>query len=97
MNERGNGIYVWNAPGSVVEGNDVRYGRDGIFTNTSRKNIFRNNTVPRSALCRALHVYHDSEVSGNVSIGNHLGYAIMFSDRVKVTNNLSRSRIAGMG
>lgn len=89
MNERGNGIYVWNAPGAVVEGNDVRYGRDGIFTNTSRKNVFRNNTF-RDLRFAVHYMYtHDSEVSGNVSIGNHLGYAIMFSDRVKVTNNIS--------
>ncbi len=39
----GNGIYVWNAPGTVVEGNDVRWGRDGIFVNTSKRNIFRGN------------------------------------------------------
>ena len=89
MNERGNGIYIWNAPGAVVEGNDIRYGRDGIFTNTSRKNIFRNNTF-RDLRFAVHYMYtHDSEVSGNVSIGNHLGYAIMFSDRVKVTNNVS--------
>nr|AWJ66016.1 nitrous oxide reductase maturation protein [uncultured bacterium] len=31
VNDRGNGIYVWNAPGAVVEGNTVRWGRDGIF------------------------------------------------------------------
>jgi nitrous oxidase accessory protein len=24
MNERGNGVYVWNSPGAVVEGNDIR-------------------------------------------------------------------------
>ncbi|MYE01159.1 MAG: nitrous oxide reductase family maturation protein NosD, partial [Alphaproteobacteria bacterium] len=43
MNARGNGVYVWNAPGAVVEGNDIRWGRDGIFVNTSKKNTFRNN------------------------------------------------------
>ncbi|PKP79255.1 MAG: nitrous oxide reductase family maturation protein NosD, partial [Alphaproteobacteria bacterium HGW-Alphaproteobacteria-2] len=31
MNDRGNGIYVWNAPGTLVEDNDIRWGRDGIF------------------------------------------------------------------
>lgn len=89
MNDRGNGVYVWNAPGAVVEGNDVRYGRDGIFTNSSRKNIFRNNTF-RDLRFAVHYMYtHDSEVTGNVSIGNHLGYAIMYSDRVKVANNIS--------
>ena len=97
MNDRGNGIYVWNAPGAVVEGNSVRYGRDGIFTNTSRKNIFRNNLF-RDLRFAVHYMYtNDSEVSGNISIGNHLGYALMFSDRVKVMNNLSlRDRSHGV-
>ena len=97
MNQRGNGIYVWNAPGAVVEGNDIRYGRDGIFTNTSRKNIFRNNLF-RDLRFAVHYMYtNDSEVSGNISIGNHLGFALMFSDRIKVTNNLSlRDRSHGM-
>lgn len=89
MNERGNGIYVWNSPGAVVEGNDIRWGRDGIFANASRKDIFRNNLF-RDLRFAVHYMYtHDSEVSGNVSIGNHLGFAIMFSDRVVVKDNLS--------
>ncbi|MGB3280734.1 MAG: NosD domain-containing protein, partial [Pseudorhodobacter sp.] len=43
MNDRGNGIYVWNSPGTVVEGNSVRWGRDGIFSNTSRDGTYRGN------------------------------------------------------
>lgn len=89
MNERGNGFYVWNAPGTVIEGNTVRWGRDGIFANTSKKNIFRDNTF-RDLRFAVHYMYtHDSEVTGNISIGNHLGFAIMFSDRVTVTGNLS--------
>lgn len=89
MNDRGNGVYVWNAPGAVVEDNDIRWGRDGIFSNTSKRNLFRHNTM-RDLRFAVHYMYtNDSEVSGNVSIGNHLGYAIMFSDRVKVLDNLS--------
>ncbi|MCK0126866.1 nitrous oxide reductase family maturation protein NosD [Gelidibacter sp. F2691] len=89
MNARGNGIYVWNAPGAIVEGNQVRWGRDGIFVNSSKKNIFRNNTF-RDLRFAVHYMYADnSEVTGNISIGNHLGYAVMFSTRVKVTDNLS--------
>ena len=43
MNERGNGIHLWNAEGSVIEGNRVRFGRDGIFVTTSKRNTFRGN------------------------------------------------------
>jgi nitrous oxidase accessory protein len=89
MNERGNGIYVWNSPGTVVEGNTIRWGRDGIFSNASRKGTYRNNLF-RDLRFAVHYMYtNDSEVSGNISVGNHLGFAIMFSDRVVVKNNRS--------
>ncbi len=89
VNDRGNGVYVWNAPGAVVEGNDIRYGRDGIFVNSSRKNIFTGNLF--RDLRFAVHYMYadDSVVSDNVSIGNDLGYAVMFTSNVKVTGNVS--------
>lgn len=89
MSRRGNGVYVWNAPGATVSGNTIRQGRDGIFVNTSRKNTFTDNRFER--LRFAIHYMNadDSEVSGNISIGNHLGYAIMFSKRVTLRDNIS--------
>ncbi len=90
MNDRGNGIYVWNAPGARVIGNDLRYGRDGIFVNTSKKNVFSRNRF-RDLRFAVHYMYaNDSVVEGNISLGNHLGYAIMFSDRVVVRGNLSQ-------
>ena len=94
MNDRGNGIYVWNAPGTLIEGNTIRWGRDGIFSNTSRKGIYRNNLF-RDLRFAVHYMYtNDSEISGNVSIGNHLGYAIMFSNKVVIKDNLSLSDIS---
>ncbi len=89
MNDRGNGIYVWNSPGGQVIGNDVRYGRDGIFVNVSKGNTFSYNRF--RDLRFAVHYMHAnrSTVSHNISIGNDLGYAIMFSDHVRIENNLS--------
>ncbi len=90
VNERGNGIQLWNTPGSVVEGNEVRWGRDGIFVTTSRKNVFRDNTFRETRFAIHYMYTNDSEVSGNVSAGNHVGYALMFSKRLKVFGNVSR-------
>ena len=89
MNERGNGIYVWNSPGTLLDGNDIRYGRDGIFSNASADSIYRNNIM--RDLRFAVHFMYtkNTEVSGNVSVGNHLGFAIMFSDRAKILHNRS--------
>lgn len=89
MNSRGNGVYVWNAPGAQVLDNDIRFGRDGIFVNTSKRNLFKGNLL-RDLRFAVHYMYADrSEVSDNVSIGNHLGYAIMFTSQVKVLNNVS--------
>lgn len=89
VNERGNGVHLWNTPGSIIENNDLRWGRDGIFVATSRDNIFRNNRM--RDLRFAIHYMYadDSIVSGNVSEGNHVGFAIMFSKRLKVSGNVS--------
>ena len=89
MNDRGNGIYVWNSPGAIVEGNDVRQGRDGIFVNSSKRNIFRNNRFEDLRFAVHYMYANDSEVTGNYSRGNHLGYAVMFSSRLRVENNVS--------
>ncbi len=89
MNDRGNGIYVWNAPGAVIEDNKVRLGRDGIFVNSSRNNIFRNNSFEELRFAVHYMYANDSEVSGNRSVGNHLGYAVMFSSRLLIEGNQS--------
>jgi nitrous oxidase accessory protein len=89
VNDRGNGIYVWNAPGAVVEGNDIRLGRDGIFSNASRRNVFRDNIFRDLRFAIHFMYTNDTEISGNISIGNTLGYALMFSDRITVRDNLS--------
>lgn len=89
MNERGNGVYVWNAPGAVVADNDIRYGRDGIFVTTSRNNRFSGNTF-RDLRYGVHYMYTTaSVVEGNASFGNHAGYALMYSKKMIVRGNLS--------
>ena len=88
VNERGNGVTVWNSPGSKILNNVISQGRDGIFSNTSRNNVFSGNRF--SDLRYAVHyMYTDnSEVSDNVSIGNEIAYALMFSRFLTVRNNI---------
>lgn len=89
VNDRGNGVQLWNTPGSVVEGNDISLGRDGIFVTTSRDNIFRNN-IMRDLRFAVHYMYtNDSTVAGNQSSGNHVGYALMYSNNLEVHNNVS--------
>ena len=87
--ERGNDIQLWNATGTVVEGNDLSAGRDGIFVNISRNIVFRGNRF-RDVRFAIHYMYtNNSEVSGNVSVGNDVGYAIMYSDKLVIRDNVS--------
>jgi nitrous oxidase accessory protein len=89
VNERGNGVHLWNTPGSRVEDNDIRWGRDGIFVTTSRTNVFRGNRL-RDLRFAVHYMYTNaSEVSGNLSSGNHIGFALMYSSHLRVTDNVS--------
>jgi nitrous oxidase accessory protein len=97
LNEAGNGVSLWNAPDVTIADNTFRYGRDGIFTISSRKDRFINNRFEHVRFAVHYMYTNDSEVSGNVSIGNHVGYAIMYSNRLVIRNNISdRDRDYGM-
>jgi nitrous oxidase accessory protein len=89
LNEDGNGVYVWNAPGAQVLDNHITGGRDGIFTVTSRNNVFRGNRLQGVRFAVHYMYTNDSEVSDNISVGNHAGYVLMYSDRIRVLNNVS--------
>ncbi len=89
LNESGNGVYVWNAPGAAVIDNDISGGRDGIFTNTSRNNRFTGNRIHGVRFAVHYMYTNDSEVSGNTSMGNHAGYVIMYSKDLIVRDNIS--------
>jgi nitrous oxidase accessory protein len=89
VNDRGNGVHLWNSPGSIIEGNDIQYGRDGIFVTTSNFNVFRDNRF-RDLRFAVHYMYaNDSEISGNVSVGNHVGFALMYSHRMQILDNVS--------
>jgi nitrous oxidase accessory protein len=90
LNDAGNGVYVWNAPGTRILENDISGGRDGIFTNTSRDNVFSRNRIHGVRFAVHYMYTNHSEVSDNVSVGNHAGYVIMYSDHLIIRNNLSR-------
>lgn len=97
LNFQGNGIQIWNTTGSLIEGNQVEGGRDGLYINIANGNRIRNNKF--SNLRFAIHYMYSSnnEISGNISINNHTGYALMYSNNLKVFNNRSfRDRDHGL-
>jgi nitrous oxidase accessory protein len=90
MSEAGNGVEVWNAPGSEVRGNDIQYGRDGIYVIASKRNIFSGNRMRNLRFAVHYMYTNDSDVSDNISIGNHAGFTIMYSDRLTIVGNSSQ-------
>jgi nitrous oxidase accessory protein len=56
---------------------------------TSRNNVFRGNRLYDLRFAIHYMYTHDSEVSFNVSRGNHMGYALMYSERLQVVGNIS--------
>ena len=89
LSESGNGVSLWNAPDVTIADNTFRYGRDGIFTISSQKDRFVGNRFEHLRFAVHYMYTNDSEVSGNVSIGNHVGYAIMYSNRLVIRGNVS--------
>jgi len=97
LSEAGNGVSLWNAPDVTIANNTFRYGRDGIFTISSRRDKFVGNRFEQVRFAVHYMYTNDSEVSGNVSVGNHVGYAIMYSNRLVIRDNISdRDRDHGM-
>lgn len=89
MSERGDGISVWNSPGSQIVGNDISLGRDGIFTQASKQNRFADNRF-RDLRFAVHYMYtNDSEVSGNHAENVAVGYALMYSSRLVVRGNVA--------
>jgi nitrous oxidase accessory protein len=89
VSETGSGVAIWKSPGSRVLDNDIRHGADGIFVKTSERNVFHGNRM-RDLRFAVHYMYtNDSEVTNNVSVGNDIGFAIMFSHRLEVSGNLS--------
>lgn len=87
--ETGSGVRIWNSPGSRILDNDIEFGADGIYVHASSRNVFRGNTM-RNVRFAVHYMYtNDSEVSGNRSFDSDVGYAIMFSHRLEVRDNIS--------
>lgn len=89
VNEAGNGISVWSAAGAKVLDNDVSFGRDGIFSIASKNNVFSGNRFRELRFAVHYMYTNDSVIADNVSTGNTVGFAIMFSHRLKVSGNIS--------
>lgn len=89
QNERGPGVALWNTPGSKIIGNDFRAGRDGVFSVSSLRNLVQGNRFRELRFAVHFMYTNDSTVDDNISVGNNIGYAMMYSDRLHLSGNVS--------
>lgn len=95
--ELGSGIYVWNAPGLLVENNTISKGRDGIFVTTSSWATYRANRIFDLRFAFHSMYANDIVVEANISHDNDMGFAFMYSRRLVVRDNFSaRDRTHGV-
>lgn len=89
LNDRGNGIHIWNNTGARIESNRVRGGRDGIYIEASHQNVIHANRFEELRFAIHYMYANANEVSDNVSIHNRVGFALMYSKAIKVMRNVS--------
>lgn len=84
----GNGIHLWYSSGMVVENNEVRGHRDGIYLEFSRDATIRHN-LSAGNLRYGLHFMfsHGCRYLDNIFTGNGAGVAVMYSRRVTMARN----------
>jgi nitrous oxidase accessory protein len=85
--ERGAGLHVWNSPDNRIEENTITEARDGIYVQSSPRNVIRRNQVFK--LRYGLHYMNsdDNRFEENTFSHNVAGAAIMYSRRIELRRN----------
>jgi nitrous oxidase accessory protein len=85
---RGNGIHLWNSAGNLVEGNDIRGARDGIYFSFAKETRVTGNHIHH--LRYGLHYMYsdDNTFVGNIFELNVAGAALMYSKRIIFEANI---------
>ena len=84
---RGGGLHLWNSPDNLIEDNTILEARDGMYIQSSHRNIIRRNRVSR--LRYGLHYMNsdDNKFDDNLFEHNIAGAAIMYSRRLEFRRN----------
>ena len=68
------------------------FGRDGVFSVHSRDNVVRGNSFHDLRFAVHFMYTNDSDVIDNFSVGNDIGYAMMYSDHLRRHRQCVRPR-----
>lgn len=85
--ERGAGLHLWNSSDNTLESNVISYTRDGMYVQSSPRNVMTDNRV--SKLRYGLHFMNsdDNRFERNVFHDNVAGAAIMYSVGIVLRQN----------
>jgi len=87
VNDRGDGIHLWDVEGAEIRGNTVLDARDGIYMELSRKCRVTGNTIRRSRYSIHTMWCDGSSYNDNLATDNYVGLALMFSKGIEARGN----------
>lgn len=83
---RGDGLRVWESPGTLVEGNHLSTGRDLLLWYSDGTTI-RGNIVETGRYGLHFMFNHHTTVEENILSDNSVGMYLMYSDHITITRN----------
>lgn len=96
-NQRGDCIHLWDADGVRVSGSKVTHCRDGIYMELTSDGQIDRNEVTDSRYAVHTMWCDRSRYNDNYAVGNLVGLALMFSERIECEGNtLHNNRTHGI-
>jgi len=87
VNDRGDGIHLWDVDGAEIRDNTIIDSRDGIYMELSRNCRIVANTIKRSRYSIHTMWCDGSAYNDNRASGNYVGLALMFSKGIEAHRN----------
>jgi len=87
MEDLGNSIHLFDVRDALIEDNQIRQGRDGIYISNSQGSILRNNTINRTRFGIHYMYSHSNQVSDNRVDSSSVGLALMYSKTLDIFGN----------
>ena len=86
--DRGNGIHLWDAAYYLIEGNEIRYARDGIYISFANFGTIRDSWIHHTRY--GLHYMYSKKniFNENVLTDNVAGAAVMYSEHMEWNRNI---------
>ncbi len=85
----GNGIHCWKSEHLLISGNNITGHRDGIYFEFVTHSVITHNLSQKNVRYGLHFMFsHDDEYYRNIFRNNGAGVAVMFTNRVKMFNNI---------